>query len=448
MDSLPPAEGLRRVLGLWSLTAIGLGAIIGVGIFVLTGIVAATLAGPAVVLSFLLAGTASAAAALCYAEFAGAIPRAGSAYTYAYATLGELAGWIIGWDLLLEYALIVAVVAIGWSGYVRALLTSAGLSLPAWAGTVQPGHVGQHVDLLAAGVAFAVALLLTRRTALGAQLNGLIVGIKLAAVIAVIAIGAGHIDPHRWHPFMPFGLGGVLTGASVVFFAVFGYDALTTAAEEASNPARDLPRAVLLSLAIAMLLYVAMCLVLTGIVPFSHLDTPAPVATAFAEIGLPVATVLVSVGAVAGITSVLFACMLACTRIFWALSRDGLLPAWFARIHPVHGTPHRPTLLIGVLTAVAAGLLPIRSIAELVNIGSLSAFVVICVSVPILRRRSPALPRSFRVPALPLVATIGAAGSALLIAGLPAVTDLRFLVWLLSGLVIWSAFGRHSSQLA
>ena len=448
VDDLPADEGLRRALGLFSLTAIGLGAIIGVGIFVLTGIVAATLAGPAVVLSFLIAGTASAAAALCYAEFAGAVPRAGSAYTYAYASLGELAGWIIGWDLLLEYALIVAVVAIGWSGYAGALLSSAGLALPAWAGTVAPGQVGHRVDVLAAAAAFAIAFLLTRRIEIGAGGNGLIVVVKLAAILAIVAVGAAHVDPARWHPFMPFGFGGVLSGASVVFFAVFGYDALTTAAEEARFPRRDLPRAVLLSLAIAMTLYVAMCLVLTGIVPYRHLDTAAPVATAFHEIGLPVATLLVSIGAVAGITSVLFACMLACTRIFYALARDGLLPSWFAQTHPSAGTPHRPTWLIGVLTSVAAGLFPIRSLAELVNIGSLSAFVVICVSVVVLRRRAPGLDRGFRVPALPFVAAIGAGGSALLIAGLPWITDLRFLAWLLVGLVVWFAFGRHRSRLA
>ena len=348
------------MLGLWQLTAIGLGAIIGVGIFVLTGLVAATTAGPAVVVSFLVAGTASGAAALCYAEFAGMIPRAGSAYTYAYATLGELAGWIIGWDLLLEYALIVAVVAIGWSGYVRSLLGAAGIVLPAWAGAVRPGHLGESVDVIAAAVSFAVAVLLTLRTEVGARANGLVVGVKLAAVLLVIAIGVGHVDPRHWHPFMPFGVGGVLTGASVVFFAVFGYDALTTAAEEAREPARDLPRAVLLSLAIAMVLYVAMCLVLTGIVPYQHLDTPAPVASAFREIGLPGAELLVSVGAVAGITSVLFSCMLACARIWYALSRDGLLPGWFAVTHARFGTPHRPTLILGGLTAVAAGLFPIR----------------------------------------------------------------------------------------
>ncbi len=440
--------GLRRVLGLWQLTAIGLGAIIGVGIFVLTGLVAATTAGPAVVLSFLIAGAASGAAALCYAEFAGRIPRAGSAYAYAYVTLGELPAWIIGWDLLLEYALIVSVVAIGWSGYVRALLGSAGVRLPSVLGAVRPGHVGESVDVIAAAVALAVAGLLALRMEWGARVNATIVAVKIGAVLLVIAIGIGHVDPRNWHPFMPFGPGGVLQGASIVFFAVFGYDALTTAAEEARNPTRDVPRAVLLSLCIAMVLYVAMCLVLTGMVPSPTLDTPAPVASAFQRLGLSGAMVLVSAGAIAGITSVLFSCLLACARIWYALSRDGLLPGWFSRTHPRYGTPYRPTLILGALTALAAGLFPIQSIAELVNIGSLSAFVVICVAVPFLRRRVAVDHIRFRVPALPLVSAIGAGGSLLLIAGLPVATDIRFVVWLAVGLTVYAGYGRHHSRLA
>ena len=445
-DSVAPHD-LRRVLGLWQLTAIGLGAIIGVGIFVLTGVIAATTAGPAVVLSFLLAGAASGAAALCYAEFAGAIPRAGSIYTYAYATFGELAGFLIGWDMVLEYSLIVSVVAIGWSGYVRALLAQAGFVLPAALGAVRPGHTGESVDVIAAAVAFAVAMLLVFRTEFGARVNGLIVAVKIAAVLLVIAIGAPHVDPRNWHPFLPFGWSGVLSGASVVFFAVCGYDALTTAAEEARAPARDVPRAVMLSLAIAMALYVAMCGVLTGIVPYTHLDDPAPVAHAFNEIGLRSATVLVSIAAIAGITSVLFSCVLAASRIAFAMGRDGLLPAPVAVIHPRFATPHRTTVGIGVVTALAAGLFPIRSIAELVNIGCLSAFFTISLAVPVLRRRLPA-GGGFRVPALPLVSFVGAAGSALLIAGLPRVTDLRFVVWLAVGLGVYTAYGRRHSRLA
>lgn len=440
-------DGLRRVLGVWQLTAIGLGAIIGVGIFVLTGLVAATMAGPAVLLSFLLAGAVSGAAALCYAEFAAAVPRAGSAYTYAYATLGELAGWIIGWDLLLEYALIVSVVAIGWSGYLRALLADAGVVLPAWAGAVRADNVGRDVDVLAAGAAIAVAVLLSLRTEWGARFNAVVVAIKLAAVALVIGVGVFHVDPRHWHPFLPFGAGGVIRGASVVFFAVFGYDALTAAAEEARDPVRDVPRAVLLSLGIAMALYIAMCAVLTGIVPFAQLDDNAPVAHAFRLIGLPAIGAVVSLGAVAGLTSVMFACLLPATRIFYALSRDGLLPGWFATTHPRFRTPHRPTLILGAVTALGAGLFPIRNIAELVNIGSLTAFLVISLAVPLLRRRRP-VAGGFRAPLLPLVSALGAGGSALLIAGLPYATDLRFVVWLLIGLGIYLGYGRRHSRLA
>ena len=441
-------DALQRVLGLSALTAIGLGAIVGVGIFVLTGIVAATMAGPAVILSFLLAGAVSACSALAYAEFAGRVPRAGSAYAYAYASLGELPAWIIGWDLLLEYALIVAVVAIGWSGYVRSLLGQAGIGWPAALGAVRPGHVGQSVDVLAGLAALGTAALLTVRIDLGGRVNTAIVAAKIAAVLAVIAIGAPHVHPANWTPFLPFGWGGVVGGASVVFFAVFGYDALTAAAEEARAPVRDVPRAVLLSLAVAMVLYLAMCLVLTGIVPYRALDDTAPVAHAFRLIGLGGAAALVSAGAIAGMTSVLFACLLACTRIWWAMARDGLLPAWFAVTHPRWGTPHRPTAIAGVVTAVAASLFPIRSIAELVNVGSLSAFALINVAVLVTRRRLGRPEGSFAAPALPIVATLGAAGSLFLIWGLPAVTMWRFVGWLAVGLVLYAVHGRTRSRLA
>jgi len=437
----------RRVLGLWQLTAIGLGGIIGVGIFVLTGVVAATQAGPAVLIAFVLAGVASAAAALCYAEFAGMIPVAGSAYTYGYAVLGEFAAWLLGWDLLLCYALIVAVVAAGWSGYVQALLGTAGVALPTWARGAAGSGPGQLFDIVAATVALAIALLLTVRTEWGARFNTAIVAIKIAGVLLVILAGVAYVNPGNWHPFMPFGFHGVLAGAAVVFFAVFGYDTLTTAAEEAKDPQRDLPWAVVLSLGIAMILYLGMSLVLTGIVPSSTLNNAAPVANAFAAIGLRWVMVAVSIAAVTGITSVLFANMLAGARIGFALSRDGLLPAWFSAVHPRFRTPYRATLLLGVVTAAAAGLFPLTVVAEVVNFGMLAAFAVICVAVIVLRRARPELRRSFRVPWVPVLPLVGAAFSLWLIWGLPVGVWLGFAAWMVAGVLVYLGYGMQHSGL-
>ncbi|NII55345.1 amino acid permease [Luteibacter sp. SG786] len=474
-------KDFRRVLGLWQLTAIGIGGIIGVGIFVLAGQQAALNAGPAVALSFIIAGFGSACAALCYAEFAGLIPVTGSAYTYGYAVLGEGAAWIIGWDLLLEYALVVAVVAIGWSGYVQVLLATAGVHLPEWAQKSMSADtmkyywqqgmasVGMHAahpiaaptdghrfNVIAAGVSLLVAVLLSVKTEWGARLNTVIVGIKVLGVALVIGVGAFFINTANWHPFIPerifddkgvghFGWHGVLTGASVVFFAVFGYDTLTTAAEEARNPQRDLPRAVLLSLAVAMVLYIAVSLVLTGIVPYASLSGEASVSDAFNAIGLPWISNVIAVAAMIGVISVLFAFMLGAARIWFALSRDGLLPAWFARVHPRYGTPARPTMILGIFTAVVAGLLPIGEVAELVNIGTLSAFILICASVLVLRVRKPELERKFRTPAVWFVAPLGILFSLALIWGLPWITFERFAIWMALGLIVYFTYGvRHS----
>ncbi|MBY6241940.1 amino acid permease [Methylosinus sp. Sm6] len=441
-------SGLRRVLGLWQLTAIGLGGLIGVGIFVLTGVVAATQAGPAVSLSFVIAGVASAAAALCYAEFAGMIPAAGSAYTYAYAVLGELAAWIIGWDLLLEYALVVAVVSIGWSGYLQALLGQLGLALPVWAAGAAGTGEGRVVDLAATLGALGVAALLVQRIEWGARFNAAMVLIKIAAVVLVVAAGLPHVRVENWTPFMPFGFGGVVEGAAVVFFAVFGYDTLTTAAEEARDPQRQLPRAVLLSLGVALTLYIAMSFVLTGMARYDTLNNPAPVASAFAALGMPWATLLVSVAAVAGIVSVMLAFLLGCARICFAMSRDGLLPAWLSKPHPRFHTPHRPTLVIGALTAFVAGLFPIREVAELVNIGTLSAFVVICVSVIVMRHTRPDAPRSFRTPFSPVTPLVGVGFSLWLLSKLPAIAWERFALWMGLGLILYFSYGRRRSRLA
>jgi APA family basic amino acid/polyamine antiporter len=449
----------RRVLGLWQLTAIGLGGIIGVGIFVLAGQQAAANAGPAVALSFIIAGIASAAAALCYAEFAGLIPVTGSAYTYGYAVLGEGVAWLIGWDLLLEYALIVAAVASGWSGYVLNLLDAFGLHLPeALRGAPDSGD-GRVFNLVAALVAMGVALLLTLRTEWGARANTAVVTVKVVAVVLVIIVGAFYVDPANWQPFVParsldaagighFGWQGVVTAAAVVFFAVFGYDTLTTAAEEATNPQRDLPRAILLSLGISMTLYIAITLVLTGMVPYAQLGNDAPVANAFQALGMKWIGAAISATAVASILSVIFAFMLGAARIWFALSRDGLLPGWFAHVHPRYGTPHRPTLTLGVFTALVAGLFPLGEVAKLVNIGVLSAFIVICAAVLVLRARKPDLPRAFRTPWVPVIPIVGIAFSIWLLSELALITWTVFLVWVALGMLIYFGYGIRHSKLA
>ncbi|MEF3367173.1 amino acid permease [Methylocystis sp. 9N] len=440
--------GFRRVLGVWQLAGIGLGGLVGVGIFVLTGVVAATQAGPGVALSFLIAGVASGAAALSYAEFAGMIPVAGSAYTYSYAVLGELVAWIIGWDLLLEYALVVAVVAIGWSAYLQALIAQFGVSLPDWAAGAPATGAGRVVDLFAALGALGVAGLLTLRIETGARFNTAMVIVKIAAVLLVIAAGIPYVRVENWTPFMPFGFSGVAQGAAVVFFAVFGYDTLTTAAEEARAPQRDVPRAVLISLAVALALYVAMSLVLTGVVRYDTLDNPAPVATAFASLGLRWVAFVVSLAAVAGIASVMIAFLLACARIWFAMSRDGLLPAWFSQVHPRFRTPHRPTLIAGALTALVAALYPIKEVAELVNIGTLSAFVVICTAIIVLRRTRPDAARTFRTPFVPFTPLMGVGFSLWLLSRLPAIAWVRFAIWMAIGLAIYFLYSRRHSRLA
>lgn len=442
------SAGLQRILGLWQLTAIGLGGIIGVGIFVLTGVAAAEHAGPAVILSFIIAGLASAAAALCYAEFAGLIPVAGSAYTYSYAVLGEGAAWLIGWDLLLEYTLVIAVVAIGWSGYMQEILQQIGIHVPVWAQGAPGTGAGHKIDLIAMIISLAIAGLLTIGMKWGARFNNLMVIIKLSIVVVVIAVGSFYVDTANWHPFMPFGFHGVMGGAALVFFAVFGYDTLTTAAEEAKNPQRDLPRAVVLSLTIALCLYIGMSLVITGMAPYETLGNAAPIAKAFSQVGLNWITLIISAAAITGILSVLFSFMLAGSRIWFAMSRDGLLPNWFAKVHSKYKTPYRPTLIIGAVTAVVSGLTPINEVAELVNIGTLSAFILICASIMVLRVKQPNLERRFKTPFVPFVPVIGIGFSVYLIISLPSITWIRFVIWMLVGFVVYLLYGKRKSNLS
>ncbi|MFD8200440.1 amino acid permease, partial [Streptomyces sp. NPDC059701] len=369
--------GLVRSLGLWQLTAIGVGGIIGAGIFTLAGTVANGTAGPAVLISFLIAGVASAAAALSYAEFAGLIPKAGSAYTYGYAVLGELVGWFIGWDLLLEYTAIVAVVAIGISGYFSFLIGEMGADLPNWMLGAPGTGDGHRVDLFAAVLCLLIAYLLTLGIRNAARFEMVVVVLKVLVVLLVIGVGFFHISTSNYQPFFPFGVGGAFTGAATVFFAVFGYDAMSTAAEESKDAQRHMPKAIIYSLIISMVLYVAACLVLTGMQDYKEIDPESGFSTAFKSVGLSGLADVIAVGAIIGILTVMFTFMLGVTRVWFSMSRDGLLPKWFAKTHPTRHVPTRVTWIVGVASALIAGFLPIGEAAELTNIGILLAFVVV-----------------------------------------------------------------------
>ncbi len=445
---------LKRVLGLWQLTAIGIGGIIGAGIFSLAGAVAhgegsggSPAVGPAVLLSFVVAGVASAAAALSYAEFAGMVPRAGSAYTYSYVVLGEIVGWFIGWDLLLEYTAIVAVVAIGISGYFNFLVQQIGVDLPAWmlgAPGTGPGH---RVDLFAMLLCLLIAYLLSRGISAAARFETAVVILKVGVVVLVIAVGAFFVDSGNYVPFAPAGFGSVMTGAATVFFAVFGYDAMSTAAEESKDAQRHMPKAIVYSLAISMVLYVGACLVLTGMQHYTDIDPASGFSTAFASVGLGGLASVIAVGAIIGVLTVMFTFMLGVTRVWFAMSRDGLLPTWFSKTHPVRRVPTRITWIAGAGSAVLAGLVPIGDAAELTNIGILLAFVVVCLAVIVLRRQRPDISRTFRCPAMPLIPLIGIAFSLWLITFLQPVTWLRFAAWFAIGLLVYLVYGRRKSLL-
>ncbi|OKH99397.1 amino acid permease [Streptomyces sp. CB02923] len=441
-------EQLNRALGLWQLTAIGVGGIIGAGIFTLAGTVANGKAGPAVLLSFLVAGVASAAAAFSYAEFAGLIPKAGSAYTYGYAVLGELAGWFIGWDLLLEYTAIVAVVAIGISGYFSFLLGELGVELPAWMLGAPGTGEGHRVDVFAAALCLLIAYLLTLGIKNAARFETIVVGLKVLVVLLVIGVGFFHIRTGNYTPFFPFGVTGAFTGAATVFFAVFGYDAMSTAAEESKDAQRHMPKAILYSLLISMVLYVLACLVLTGMQNYRDIDPESGFSTAFKSVGLSGLADVIAVGAIIGILTVMFTFMLGATRVWFSMSRDGLLPKWFAKTHPRRHVPTRVTWIVGAASAAIAGFLPIGEAAELTNIGILLAFVVVCVSVIVLRYKRPDLPRTFRTPGMPVVPALGVVFSLWLITFLEWRTWVRFAVWLLIGLVVYFAYSRRGSELA
>lgn len=439
---------LKRVLGPVDLTVLGIGCIIGAGIFVLTGHAAATRAGPGIVLSYVMSGLACAFAALAYAELASAIGGCGSAYGYAYAGLGEFVAWIIGWDLLLEYGVSVPTVALGWASYMNDALTSMGIPIPPDLLHSPYDRVAGFVNLPAALIILLLSVLLCIGVKVSAHFNALMVAVKLCVLALFIAVAAFNVDPINWTPFMPFGWGGVMKGAALIFFAYIGFDAVSTAAEEARNPAKDLPIGILVSLAFCTTLYIIVSGLLTGIVHYDTLNVASPVADALLRIGHRIAGGVIAVGAIAGLTTVMLVLYYGLTRIFLAISRDGLLPPVFAAVHPVTRTPVRVILVTGVIMALIAGFTPIEGVAELVNIGTLAAFVVVCAGVIVLRITKPEMPRPFKTPFSPLIPLLGIAFCLYLMLSLPGVTWLRFVVWMLVGFGIYFSYSHKNSNLA
>ncbi|MDU2066117.1 MAG: amino acid permease [Sporomusaceae bacterium] len=439
------ANGLKKSLTAFDLVLLGIGCIIGTGIFVLTGVAAAKYAGPGIMLSFVLSGLACAFAALAYAELAAIVPIAGSAYTYSYAALGEIIAWIVGWNLVLEYSVGSSAVAAGWSGYVVGLLKSGGIELPK-AFTAVPAD-GGIVNLPAMIIAIFLSLLLVRGTKESATLNRILVGVKLIAVFLFLLLAGPHVNTANWSPFMPFGFAGVAGGAAIIFFAYIGFDAVATAAEECKNPNRDLPIGIIGSLIVCTVLYIAVAAVLTGVVPYSELNNAEPVAYALRAIGYNLGSALVGTGAICGITTVLLVLMYGQTRVFFAMSRDGLIPASICKVHPKYGTPHIITMAAGVVVALIAGFTPIGIIAELTNIGTLFAFVVAAIGVWVLRHVRPDLERPFRCPAVSIVAPLAVFSCGYLMYNLPAETWERFFIWSAIGFVVYFGYSYRNSTL-
>ncbi|SOY87491.1 amino acid permease [Cupriavidus taiwanensis] len=442
-------DGLKKVLGPVDLVLMGIGAIIGTGIFVLTGTGALT-AGPALTVSFVIAALACGFAALCYAEFASAIPVSGSIYTYSYATLGEIVAWMIGWDLLLEYGLATSAVSVGWSGYFQSLMAGFGMKLPA-ALTAAPGSVPgvqTVLNLPACLIMLAITWVVSYGVRESARVNNLMVAVKIGVVLLFIAVGVWHVQPANWQPFAPFGFTGIFNAAALVFFAFIGFDAVTSAAEEVRNPRRDLPIGIIGSLAVCTVLYVVVAAIMTGIVPFAKfagVDHPVSLALQFA--GQNWVAGFVDLGAILGMTTVILVMTYGQTRVIFAMSRDGLLPERLSSVHPVHATPYFATWTVGLVFAAIAAFVPLNVLAELINIGTLAAFTLISVAVLVLRKTRPDLPRAFRCPGVPVVPLLSIGFCLFLMAHLQALTWAAFLVWLALGLVIYFAYARRNAVL-
>ena len=453
-------HGLKRALGWISLMAMGIGGIIGAGIFVLTGTAAANFAGPGVMLSFLLSGLACAFVALCYAELAALIPAAGSTYTYTYVTLGEIFAWIIGWNLVLEYAAGAATVAVGWSGYFNRALQGFGLGLPpelanAYFASAHGATAHGIFNIPAAGVVLLLTAILVRGTTESSLVNNIIVAIKVTVVLLVIFFGAAHVSAANWTPLVPdnagefghFGWSGVVRGASVVFFAYIGFDAVSTAAQEAHTPQRDVPIGILGSLVICTILYIAVAAVATGVVNYRDLNVPDPIALAMDHTGVSWLSWVVKFGAVAGLTTAILVLLFGQTRIFYAMAQDGLLPPIFAKLSAEWRTPAVSQILTGVAVALAAGLLPIDILDEMVSIGTLAAFALVCAAVLYLRRTHPDVHRPFRAPGIPWLPVLGIGSCIALMVALPVETWLRLVVWTIFGMAIYFGYGvRHAKR--
>ena len=443
LQAVAAASGMLKNLAAVDLLMLGIGAVIGTGIFVLTGVAAAKYAGPAVPLSFILSGLTCALAGLAYAEFASIVPASGSAYTYAYASLGEFIAFIVGWNLILEYTVTSSAVAVGWSGYVVGLFASAGLVLPHE--LVVSAEDGGIFNLPAVLITLFLSFLLVRGTKESVKLNRILVFVKLAAIFLFLVLAAPHVDVTNWDPFLPFGYSGVVSGAAIVFFAYIGFDAVATTAEECRNAARDLPVGIIGSLFICTLLYAVVAAILTGVVPYAMLDTAEPVAFALRHIGYNVGSAIVAVGAICGITTVLLVLLYGQSRIFFAMSRDGMVPANVCKIHRRFHTPYRVTILGAIFVSIIAGVFPIGMIAEMANIGTLSAFLIASIGVMVLRKTEPDLKRNFKCPAVWIIAPLAVLSCGYLMANLPLATWHRFGFWILFGLCVYFGYSRAHS---